>query len=302
MYRNVLAPKQLATWLCTALIPVVLQMCIRPHWALLLAVAVCFLATALVWKWGRVSRHPILCGLQYLYIIVLLSQLLPHAAASWPGDNYPAVPLVLLILAAWSAQKGASAAARVGCVLFWLVLLFYLSLMGAAAEQVDPGNWAFSIGSIEPLPLVLLLLPCGALVLRKIENGTPRLWLIGVFLLLSCLITQGAAPELLKRTADPLYELSRGIRAFGIAQRFEALLSAAMTTGWFCLLTVLLSCAGAWGSRNRGVIAVWVAAGGAGVLMLCNLHISWNLAAIMAAVFWVGIPLLTQGLDRRKNL
>ena len=41
----------------------------------------------------------------------------------------------------------------------------------------------------------------------------------------------------------------RGISILGVAERFESVVAAAMTLGWFCLLSLLLTGAGHLGKR-----------------------------------------------------
>ena len=308
MYRNILPSRQLSTWLCAALIPVLLQLTAGVGWlaAGIITVA-CGLTVAAVWKWGRVLNHPIFAGILYLYIIVLLMNLLPHAAAVWPGDNYPAVPLILLALAVWATRKGASAAARVGCVLFWIVLIIYPAVFLSGTQEINLHWLKPSMPENPWIAIPLLLLPCVALLLRKPQDGwNDRLLLPGAFLLAATIMTAGILSSKYANTLpDPFYTATQSISLLGVAQRFEALLSAGMTVGWFSLLSLMLSIAAAcaekmnprWGSRGLWGAAVLAAAG-----MLCNLHIIWEIASILAAVFWVAIPLITQGLVREKKL
>lgn len=307
MYSDGLRTQQLSAWLASALIPVLLQLSGGIGWpSALLVVSVCSAATAAVWKWGRMPTNPVLGAIQSVYIVVLISQLLPRAAAGWPGDNYPAVPLILLALAAWSAQRGASAAARVGCVLFWFVLLIYLAVICAGINKVKIDWLRPTAVNISWSTLTMLLIPSTALNLRRESNeGLSRFLLPGVFLLAGTAITAGVlSAQQAQRFFDPFYTVSQCLDLFGVAQRFEAVLSAGMTAGWFCLLTYLLAQCAVCAEkikRGWGRIAVYVCATGAAGLMLCNMHISWWIQTILASVFWVVIPILTQGLVERKK-
>ena len=307
MYRNAVPSRQLATWLCTALIPVLLQLAADIGWFTAgITAIVCGAAVAAVWKWGKAPNHPVFACLQYIFIIVLLWNLLPHAALSWPGDNYPAVPLILLALAAWSAHKGAAAAARVGCVLFWLVLLIYLAVLASGTSDIEV-KWLRPEVSAAPWSAAtLLLIPSAVLHLREEGSGwMPRLLLSGILLLAGTAITAGVlSPELADNMPDPFYTAVRSLNLLGIGQRFEAVLSAAMTAGWFAVLTALLSTAAAHAERIKtqwGKPGLWGTAGLAALGMLCKLHISWWIALILATVFWVVIPILTQGLVDEKK-
>lgn len=307
MYSKTLPSRQLATWLSAALIPVLLQLSVGDGWpAVSVAVIVGTVATITVWKWGKVPAHPIIAVLQILYILVLLMQLLPSIAFSWPGDNYPVVPLIVLALAAWSANKGASAAARVGCVLFWIVLIMYLIVLATATKEITFSWLRPDAFSFPWMSLAVILLPCAGIVMRCDESKwDPRVLLPGVLLLAGTCVTAGVlSPERVRELSDPFYIMSRSVNLLGIAQRFEAVLSAGMTVGWYSLVSATLSISAAWAEKVGAGLAsgaVWGTAAAAAVGMLCNLHISWQVLAIFASVFWVGIPILTQGLVRTKK-
>lgn len=307
MFCNTVSTRQLATWLCTALIPLLLQLAAGAGWVTAgITAAISFAAVFAVWKWGKACQNPVIAGLQYLFIIVVLWNLLSGAAKCWPGDNDPAVPLILLALAAWSAQKGAAAAASVGCVLFWLVLLIYLAVLAAGTPAIKPA-WLVPKAPADPwLALTLLLVPCAVLALRRKESQwNARLLLPGLFLLVGSAITAGIlSPELASKLPDSFYTAVRSINLLGTAQRFEPVLSAAMTVGWFAILTVLLTSAASQAEQIKpqwSKPSLWIAYGVTALGALCKLHIPWYIAAILASVFWVVIPLLTQGLVGGKK-
>ena len=308
MFHNAVTMRQLAVWLSAALIPTLLQLSAGAGWmAAAITAAVCSCIAYAVTKWGRYPCGPVFALLQYLYIIVLLCNLLPYAAYSWPGDNYPAVPLILLLLAAWSAHKSAQAAARVSCVLFWLVLGIYLIVLALGTGEVRV-DWLRPAQAAPPWQGgTLLLISSGAtLAIGKQQKWNFSMLLPAGFYILGTVVVSGVlSSERAYELPDPLYTTVRSLMLPGIAQRFEALLSASMTVGWFSLLTVLLTMSAgaieaakpAWGKK-----ALWVATACAGAGMLCNLHISWWILAVLATVFWAIIPLLTQGLVRAKKM
>lgn len=303
MFRNTVPSRQLATWLSVALTPVLLQLCAVIGWATaLLTAAVCGIAVFAVWKWGNMPTHPAISCLQYLFIIMLLWNLLPQTALSWPGDNYPAVPLILLVLAAWSANKGADAAARVGCVLFWIVLIVYLAVIAAGAGSVKAAWLTPDPPKIQWRAATLLLIPCAAVPIKQSGHSwTPRLFLSGLLLVVGAAVAAGIlSPHYAATLPDPFYTAVRSLNLLGVARGFEAVLSAGMTVGWFSLFSVLLSVAAAQLQRwGRG--GLWLAAGLSALGMLCKMHISWGITAFLAAVFWVVVPIVTQGLVNEKK-
>lgn len=307
MFREKIPARQLSAWLFTGLTPVTIQILGGSSWTWVGIAGIAGGAAAFcVWRSGWEPKRW-QCPLLILYIIIVVGQLVSGAAGSWPaGDSYPAVPLILLALAAWSAQKGPSAAARVGAVLFWFILIMYLAVFGAGAKDVRvewlKPQWAMPDGT----GLLLFLVPSVAVcLLRRGEKWGPRLILPAVFTFCAVLITAGVlSPAVAGKVEGAFYEMSRSINLAGVARRFEALISAGMTVGWFALLSFFLTVCGALVQRfleGWGKAGVWISALSAAVWMLCGLHISGWFLLIAGAVFWVAMPILTQGLEKRKK-
>ena len=300
MYRETLPKKQLAAW-SVATSPVVIQFAADSQWWSVAAVAViALLAVWLVWKWGYYGRWTALPA--SVLLIIYVGQILQASAKVWPGNSYPAVPIALLVLALWSTWKGASAAARVGCVLFWVVLLVYLMVFGAALQDV---RWEWVTpekGNVDGNVLVLLLLPALSVILLKKESSSgKRVLLSGLFAVVCSILTTG----ILSHTEENgLYQMVRSIDLLGVVKHFEALVYAAATVGWFALLSWTLTICGGAGERTTGEGKTFVIAGAVGVAiwMLCEMHIDVEILAVLTAVFWVLVPILTQGLDRIKKM
>lgn len=307
MFREKLPARQLSAWLFAGLTPVMIQLLSGIPW-LWIGVAGILgnLAVYFVWRSGWEPKRW-QCFLWIVYMIMVLGQLASHAAECWPqGEGGLAVPLILMALSAWSAQKGPSAAARVGAVLFWLVLIMYLAVFGAGAKDMR-WEWLWPQWEIpHELGLLLFLLPAAAACLLRTEAAwEPRLILPSVFTLCASLITDGVLSSAVASKVDgAFYEMSRSINLMGVAQRFEAVISAGMTAGWFALLSMFLTVCGAmfqrlWGGSGKA--GVWISALSAAIWMLCGLHISAWILLFGAAVFWVAMPLLTQGLEKIKK-
>ena len=307
MFRDGIPTRQLSAWLAAGMIPVLIQLLggVSWRWALL-AGMVAAAVTWIVWRFGAKEFPRWLCVLQMLFAVFFLGELSTKAGACWPAGNSTAVSLILIALAAWSAQKGLSAAARVGSVLFWFVIIMYLVVFGAGAKDIDPKWLKPDTGAGNWLGLAVLLLPCGVpVLLRREARWGVRLVLPAVFALAAALITAGVlSPELAAAADDPFYEMGRSLNLLGIAKRFEAVISAGMTVGWFALISLLLSLCGKMFElvcENKGKAGVWIGAVLSAVWVLCGLHIGGLIIAISAAVFWVVIPILTQGIDKQKK-
>lgn len=179
-----------------------------------------------------------------------------------------------------------------GCVLFWVVLIVYPVVFGAALRDVD---WKRAISGGDMLPSIplLFLLPVLGKILLKTKPSCPvRLVLPICFALIGTLLTMGLRCE-------SFYEMIRSIDLFGAIKRFEAIICAGATIGWFSLLSFCLTVCGALGAGKPSVI---MGALVIGAWMLCDMHIQYNILLLLGAIFWVFLPLLTQGVDYEKNM
>lgn len=300
--------RQLTAWLAAGLIPTTVQLVAGGSWlSALLAVIISLLCIWLRWTFGAEPTGKLFSCLQWFVLIAVMIAACRHAEQSWPGGAHPVVGIVLLGLAVWSVQKGTSAAARVGSVLFWFVLVLYLILFGAGMKDVRIKWLQPTTGNVDAFGCVLLLTPAAAAIhLYNKEGIKPRLLLIGMFAVVATALTAGVlSPQVAVNKENAFYEMTRSLNLLGQARRFEAVLSAGMTTAWFALLSLYLSLCKqysemihtGWGGKGSIAAALVVA-----VAVLCDLHIPGILLLILAAIFWVLVPLLTQGLDCKKKL
>lgn len=250
----------------------------------------------------RWSRLPM-----YLLAVIVLGELASESAGSWPvGDSYPAVPMILLVLAAWSAAKGPQAAARVGAILFWFIIIMYMIVFASGAKQIR-WEWTRPVNRMpQPMSLIVLLVPSAATLLPAERNRFVGKQVLAVIVaLVAALLTQGIlSAEIVGEVEHPFYEMSRSLDLLGIAQRFEAIVCAAATVGWFAIMSLFLSISGEifhWFKMGWQGIGVWLAALAAGVWLLCGLHISGWILAGTCAVFWVLLPIAAQGIEKIKK-
>ena len=307
MFRESIPVKQLATWLCAALIPVWIQLTAGESWLSVATMAVLDgVVVWAVWRWGR-WENKLMLGLGIAFEVLLLGSLLPCAALVWPdGNQYPAVPLGILALSAWSAWKGPREAAGVGCVLYWVVLVVYLLILGVGIGEIQVQWLAPERPNLLPLAMTVGLLPGAAAVWKGEESRwIAKLILPMVMATLAAVVTAGAlSPWLAKETENGFLRLSEGLSIFGMARHFEAVASAAMTVGWFVTATVLLSLCAAQAEKigakkPRAVILVCALA--SALWMLCEMHISGGILLIFGSVCWAFLPLLPQGIEVEKK-
>lgn len=298
MYSEKIPARQLTAWLYTALTPVLIQYSSGSWTRILAEGTLCSAAVWLVWRFGGEGGR----ALRAIGMVVVLGALMKDAAECWRGDNYPAVPLILLILAAWSAWKGPSAAARTACVLFWAVLFIFIVVFASGIQAVElewlMPDWK---GTDWRTPILLLIPAAAVPLLEKEGRWRPRLLLPALFAVGASAITAGVlSPGLAQELEMPFYEMSRSLDLFGVAKRFEAVISAAMTVGWFSLMSLTLTLV-ANAAKQRAKSAILGAAGAAAGWMLCDLHISGAFFVLLATIFWVVFPISAQGIEKIKK-
>lgn len=309
MFRKEIPKPQMLAWLFVAMTAPMAQNLGGSGWVFV----ACAGAVCAVLTWGVVGLttdgdwKPWFCAAQLLWLAVAAGICAGSAADSWPmGDAWPVVPLTMLALAGWSAQNGPLSVSRVAGVLFFLILIGYGPILGAGAGQVEWENLAPYWGRPDRTAGFWLLMPAVAAFLpwQKQGMGKPLAGAV-IFGAVAAGITSGVLTQGLTQTLEqPFYEMSRSLRLLGVAERLEALVCALLTVGWFALLSLLLSAGGClFGKICNGKerLGVWLLTLAAAAVMLCKLHITGVLAVAGAVVFWVFLPVLTQGMGKRKK-
>jgi len=307
LYDHKIPHRQLTAWLSAALIPAAIQLTAGASWlSVLLVSALSLLCIWLRWTLGTEPQGKIMALLQLGLLALILGVAAQTSVRSWPRGGHPAVAIMLLGLAAWSAWKGTSAAARVGCVLFWFVLILYLVLLGAGIKDIRLPVLNPTKGDVNAFGCVLLLTPAGAAIhLNRKEGFKPRLLLIGGFCTVAAAVTVGVlSPQGAIGKQNAFYEMTRSLNLLGQARRFEAVLSAGMTVGWFCVFSLYLTLCVRLaeklvpGKERWGIIG---ASASALAILLCDLHIPGIFLLVLCAIFWVLMPILTQWIDLIKK-
>lgn len=244
----------------------------------------------------------ILAGAALLWTVIAMAWAAQLADAAFPMvDGFPVLGWVMLALAAWGSRKGTVACARCAGVLSLFLLVLYGVVLVFSAPDIQMknllprGHWldgAQSLG-LCLLPACLWYLPC-----RKLSKRPA--WGLGVLLVLGttalAAVTAGVlSPELAAVLPAPLYMLAQSVSLFGVLERIEPLLSAAMTMGVFCLLSAMACSCRALADQIRknpynGVGSCIAAAALMGVVRGLPVVI----LSAGALIFWVSVPLLAQ--------
>ena len=300
--------RQLGAWLFAGLSAPLAQFGGGMTWQMVALVAAICLTSCWFLSRTDVELGRWLCAVQYVWLIFVLASVGRWITGSWSGGNvYPVVPLVLLALAAVSTHRGSGNAARAGSVVFWLIGLIYSAVVAAGAGKVEPTELIGLDRKLDLRLVVILLVPALTACLPGNERKVPvsALTGIGVFaVLLSILITGALSVPVALREDAPLFEWVEGLSLAGTLQRFEALVSVALTMGWFALVSFLLCVAGQLadsikrGSNRRGI---WIAASAGSLTMLTRLSEATSVIGIGSAVMWVVVPgIMAIGGTRKK--
>lgn len=226
------------------------------------------------------------------------------AGNTWPtGDTTSVVPLALLLLAVWSAWEGAEKASRTGSVLMWLLLLLFAAVIAGGIGNVKLSRIELSGSVSNGLVYLAYLLPGAAALLPGTKGQSKLLWILPGFGVLMALLVTGVLSEPVAREmADPFYEFGKSLSLFGVVERYESLVSVALTIGYFCLLSMLLSSAYHWTEsfyEGKGRQGVLLTAFGAALGM--NIPIkSYHFAALLVLIAWFVLPVIRRKSTTKK--
>lgn len=305
MQNEIVSGRQMAAWIFVAMTAPLAQIASAGGWlqaAILGAGGWIFCLLAL----GR--RHPRpkwICIVQWIWVTLTLMFLLRETANAWPmGKGYPYIPITLALLAAWSAQKGAAAAAGAAGTIYYIVGIGFLLVLAAGLGQVSwEREWA-APKAINDNLLLIFLLPCAAAAIpreRETKRALPGCF---AFAVVSAIVVQGIL-SVNGLQGVPFYEMSRGLELLGVWERFEALACALLTVGWTALLTFLATAAGSlveqvayngyrWGVWGTVIVSV------SG--MLCNMRTNVAILGIYGLICWGLLPILAQAVVSQKKM
>ena len=301
----------------------------RQRWAWLgggLSAAIGVCGCGLGWLWMLLGGAVV--SLYYIYMDANLSgagltKLLPKpvtilsliwivAALAWSAnladsafpmiEGFPVLGWTMLVLAAWGSWKGASACAGCAGVLCLFLIILYgtvtvFGLPDVELQYLKPyGPWQNGVWSagLFLLPAAVWYLPC-----RRSQKKPA--WFVGVVLLLAAVVltavTAGVlSPYLAASIPSPLYTLAQSVSLFGVVERIEPLLSAAMTMGVFCLLSAMACACRELSGKNWGGIA---ACGIAGILMGVVGQLGIFAISVGSIAVFLAVPLAV--VSTRKN-
>lgn len=220
-----------------------------------IASAGCALLLALLLLLQRGSAHAIaelaaksvlgkgLLLLALLWNFLLLGGAARQLCAVYPtGNAFPLVGLLLLLLAVYAAEKGENVVLRVGAIIFFFLVVFFLLILGFSLPNIRVARLK-PVTQVSPVRLAAVLPPLLTLYLRRGgEHCRVWHWLLGgtALALLCAVVTAGSLSPAVAATQEfPFYEAAKSVSVLGAMERLEPLVSAALTAGGFCMLSML---------------------------------------------------------------
>lgn len=254
---------------------------------------VCVAAGLAFWIWGNGTQKG---G----FGLAITSMFALAIVLGWAREAYPSaenkwlVSLMLFAIAIYAARNGIKPLLRVTAIFFFFVLLIYVVVIAFGLSDLS------KIRAIEaPMRLdcglIWLLLPLTA---TKTTKRWRYPWLaICVLPSLTCWLSLSVATDF------PFYTLTKSISVLGVMERFEVVLSAALTAGlfalmgWFAhLIRENLSQCGIQGRKiYLGIFAP-------ALIALCPQTFLSYAFAVLATIYWLILPLMAQYTEYRKKL
>ena len=300
---------QFGAWTLAAVIPAILSIIGRSSWIAVLPIALlCGGICLYVLRAEKMEASRWLWGLELLWLILLLGGLASQCATCWEDVNaFPAIPVILLAVAAWASCKGVWRAGRTGAVLIWFVLpiLGVVFLAGTADVQ---WSWVRTeMTSPDGMLVSLLLVPCLGLFLpRKGEAKEKSFCIVPVVVaIIASVVADGVlGPEVASNVPNTFYEFSKSVTLLGVAERFEALVACALTGGWFALFVMILSAIYHVTEKIFAPGAKWSVWAGAVIAagLMCILPKGAHWMGLGSLIFWGFLPVITQLLGNRKHI
>lgn len=265
------------------------------------------MAVTLTLALGTVGR--ILAALTLVWTLLVMGWAASLADTAFPMvDGFPVLGWALLALTAWGCRKGPAACAKCCGVLCLFLMALYGVVVVFAVPDVSWGNLRMSGSWTEVLwSIGLFLTPAAVWYAPCVKSKKTPAWSMAVVLPLSAAalaaVTAGVlTPKLAASRPVPLYDLAQSVSLFGVVERIEPLLSAAMTKGVFALLSVLACACQSLADQLRP----WKWSGtaccaAAGAAMYLSGMMPVELITAGGMVFWVAIPLIAVGIRKFRT-
>lgn len=306
MHRNCVSHRQLILWFATALLsPMLLYAGKLDLWSLTVLGALAVVLVLTVYRYGVVCDSRFFRWIQALWLVVLLGVLTGQANMLWPeAKAFPAVPLVLLTVAALSALREVDGTAQVNTILFWIVAFLLLCVIAAGLSVVNVQHIMLRPTSLEIRHWWLFLIPALAMFFPKVRKSKVGAFIPFMLIPLSIWSEAILSNELCAEAAWPFYEASKSVRISAVADRLEPLVSIGATIGYYSiyslLLTIITSLIGNDRSGKRKIVVLGLSASAA-LLIGRWLVIPGILVSGISLLLWIVVSIIAGIIGKQKN-
>ncbi len=292
MQSEKLTAKQMLLWTASAMSAPLAIYAGKTSWEwTLITGIICIGVSLLALRFGSSDFGKILRMGQLITLSIIAGIFSREISACW-GEDSVAMPLVLLVLAALSAGNTAQNAGRVCCCVAWIAVIIYAFILAIGIKNVEWSRLA-ELGYYHEMMIVAYLLPAVWLLLPAERSKGVTLMgmvLFGVLISILCFGTLSAGG--VADTQLPVYQYSKSLTMLGVAERFEAATSVALTLGLFCTLSLLLTAAEQM-MKHGALIGAIIAA--------INVPINTRIVVIIVCFAWIILPLVnnTKKVEKR---
>lgn len=265
---------------------------------------------AACWLWqmpGRKTNAAIVAWGMALTAVLCLGAVVRWAQSAYPSaKNAWPLGLILLAMAAYASRGGLQPLLRTGAICFFFLVVLDTAVLAFGLGNIStvrPAVWHKLDSSVLHLVWLLLPLACSWLGTPQPSARWRAVW--AVICVAPCLVCWLSLSGMVASGSEfPFYTLTKSISVIGVMERFEVLLSAALTAGIFCLMGIFTHiCGNTLENRvpktGKGAYILTFALG-AGASLLSK---TWLQAAIaiLAVIFWGIVPIATQIVGLRKK-
>jgi len=242
----------------------------------------------------------VLAAATLIWTVIAMAWTANLADRAFPmADGFPIMGWTVLALAAWGSWKGPAACARcTGVLCLFLAALYGVVVVFAVPDvQIEyllpHGSWRDGLlaAGVFLLAGAVWYVPCTG---SKKKAAWQMALLLPAFAGALAAVTAGVlSPALARSLPGPLYSLAQSVSLFGVVERIEPLLSAAMTMGVFGLLSAMTcACRALWSRFRPWKWSGVVCSAAAGLMMgwIKSTELRWIAGG--AAFFWLIIPLI----------
>jgi hypothetical protein len=259
------------------------------QWTLVVGI-ICTAACLVVQKWGQKWESPMNRWAQLVLLGVVAGVIATKIAPCW-GEQGEIMPLTLIVLAVLTASAGQERSCRLCCVTSWILIVLLVVVTAVGIKNIEIRRLA-PTSAWNDMLIPVFLIPCVLLFIPHKRGGYAAQFLIPLFGMVISVLCMGTASNL---GHMPIYEYSKSLTLLGVAERFEAVTSVAMTLGLHSLLSLLFTAAE--NLVRHGALLC----GGIAVVILLFLGEIGVILTVFTAVMWVFLPLLTALIKKLKK-